>query len=246
LRLEETPRMRATAHARACARIVAACLTLIAGAPAHADAEARFESYEIRVVRPRYFVKTHRLELGLGLGTVLNQTFVYSVLPTALVTYHFSETWALEAQGAYGTSFDREAKQKLWDDFSIRAIVLRPESLANGRVLWTPSYGKFHLTSARVVYFDTHVTLGAGVTGVRYHYDYCESSPPDRVVQAPTFVLGLGQRLFVSRDSSVRLGFELQRASLDAADAACPETTPAHRAAASDDLFGFAAWSLYL
>jgi outer membrane beta-barrel protein len=217
--------------------------------PTAVQADPQFENYEIRVIRPRYFVKSGRAELSAGLGAIMNQTFIYAAVATGLLTWHFTEQLGVEAQAGYALDIDRDDKIALDDSFHIKTILLRPETLANARLVWTPSYGKFNLTASDIVYFDTHVTVGAGYTGIRYVYDHCE--PPDpmpasHTVQYPTVVLGLGQSYFLSKSSSLRIGLELQRFRYDTADGACAPDEAPSAAATNDDVLLFSAWSYYL
>lgn len=211
-------------------------------------AEPQFDRYEIRVIRPRYFVKAAKVELGVGTSFVMNQSFIYSYLATGVLTWHFNEALALEGQFAYGSSFDRSEKRILHDDFDINTVVLRTESMASGRISWTPSYGKYHLTESKVVYFDTFVTAGLGTTGVRYRFDHCEdpgTAPPARVRQYQTFVIGLGQRHFISKSSSFRIGGELQRFTYENVDADCQgSTTPGSKT--NDNVILYLGWSKFL
>ncbi len=230
-------------HARL-ARVLGAVLAVLVWTSA--AAEPRFDEYEIRVIRPRYFTKSGHLELAAGLATIVNQTFIYSFLATGLLTYHLSEAIAFEAQGGYALNADRGDKVRLNDRFAIKTILLRPESVANLRLVWTPSYGKFNLTSSRIVYFDTHLTVGAGMTGIRYLYDYCEdNAPAARTKRYQTAVLGLGQRYFLDRSSSIRIGLDIQRVFVDTADGQC-FPTDVHTVNPSDNLLFYAAWSHYL
>jgi outer membrane beta-barrel protein len=180
------------------------------------------------------------------LATIVNNTFIYSFLATGMMTYHFSEALAVEAQGGYALNADRADKTKLNERFNIKTILLRPESVANGRLSWTPSYGKFHLTASRIVYFDTYLSLGGGVTGVKYLYDYCESNAPAAASKSyPTVVLGLGQRYFIDESSSIRIGLDVQRVMVDTADGQCFPSDE-HVTKPTDNLLFFAAWSYYL
>lgn len=246
--------MRATLS-RALAAVLACAFAL-----PDASAEPRFDGYEIRVIRPRNFIKSGHLELTGGAGAIVNQSFIYTFLATGLLTYHFTESLAIEAQGAYGISADRQDKTHLDNTFGIKTILLRPETLANGRLVFTPSYGKFHLASQKIVYFDTHVTIGAGMTGVRYDYAYCDdpakapleardripTPPSPKSFQYPTGVIGIGQRYFIGEEASFRLGFEYQRYQAKKADAACAPEQAQEGDAGHDNLFLFMAWSYYL
>lgn len=228
-------------------RALAACavVAFALNSASSATAEPRFSNYEIRVIRPRYVTKTGHLEIAGGLATIVNQTFVYTVLATGLLTWHFSEVMAAEVEGGYGKSIDRDDKRRLNDDFNIKTVVLRPESLGNARVVWTPSYGKFHLTASRIVYFDTSVAAGFGTTGVRYQYDHCDGARAAMVKQDQTVVLGLGQRYFVDQHSSIRVGLDFQRVLTDQADASCQQDAP-HEANSINNLLFYMGWSYYL
>lgn len=200
------------------------CLSFasIPGPPA--VAAPSFGGYEVRVIRPRYFIKDDKLELTGGTSVVMNQSFIYSLLVNGILAWHFSETLAVEAQVSYGGSFDKREKRILADDFAIHTVLLRTESLASTRLLWTPSYGKYHLGTSQVVYFDTYLTAGVGTTGIRYQFDHCEGAAadaPSKRRQYPTFVLGLGQRHFIDKQTSFRISGELQRFAYDLADGAC-------------------------
>lgn len=213
-------------------------------------AAPRFDDYEIRVIRPRFFTKSSRLELSAGLATIVNQTFIYSFLATGLIGWHFNETLAAEAQVGYAVTTDRADKHTLHDHFLINTVLLRPESIANARLVWTPSYGKFNLTASKIVYFDTHLTAGAGTTGIRYLYDHCDNAdkPAPASKQYQTAVVGLGQRYFLDRSSSVRIGLDIQRMVVDTADASCfpvgPDTP--HAQNTPDNMLLYVAWSHYL
>src|SRR5690606_35792294 len=117
----------------------------------------------------------------------------------------------------------------------------------------------FHLGTGRIVYFDTHLTAGAGITGIDYRYDHCDDPasvdpkardrvpgpPARRVVDYPTYVVGAGQRYFVDKRSSLRLGFEVHRLMVDTADGECVPDAPG-RTKPTDNLLLFVAWSFYL
>lgn len=222
---------------------------LYAGWQEPAVAALEFKGYEIRVIRPRYVVKARRAELGVGLSAVMNQSFLYSYLATGILTWHLSEVWAFEGQAAFGTTFDRDEKRVLDDDFNINTVILRTEMLANGRVVWTPSYGKYFLTSSHIVYFDTFISAGAGVSGIRYTFKHCDEpgdDPPSaRSKQYPTMILGIGQRHFIDRASSVRIGADWQRFSFNTADGACGADAPG-LPASHDNIILSLGWSRFL
>jgi len=213
------------------------CLALIGEAlvtaPVVYAKDDRFENVEIRVIRPRYFNKRGRFELGAELATIMNETFIYTYLATGAMTYHFSESIALELSGAFGFSIDKEDKRLLFEEFEIKTKIFRTLYLMDAALQWTPIYGKWQLPSGRLVYFDTYLTAGAGLTGIDWKYsDFCvapdlaknpdaELLPADTVKAYPAFMLGIGQRYFINKATSLRFNIRNHSMFYDKLDAEC-------------------------
>ncbi len=202
------------------------------GTSTNANSKEDWEQYEIRVIRPRYFAKRQRLELGAELANIVNQTFLYTYLFTGLATFHFSEDFALELQGSYGFSLDKDEKGILKDEFSIQTELLTTTWDASGSLLWSPIYGKFQMPSGRLVYFDTFLAAGGGMTGVSYEYDWCDGNPTitnpptATTVSYPGAVYGLGQRFFLNKAVSLKWDLRAHTFFYDKRDKSCtPETT---------------------
>jgi len=213
--------------------------TLVSTSPeiARADTEEQFEKYEIRVIRPKYFSKTARLETGAQLSVVMNQSFIYTYLATGLLDYHFSEQWAGEGAFALGFSIDKDDKRSLKSNFKIQTQILRTQYFAEGGALYTPVYGKYQLDSGRLIYLDMFFSAGVGMTGINYLYDHCPKASDVgqgiEVVDPPapttktylTFYTGLGQRIFMDKKLSLRWDVRAHMFGYNAADSACdPET----------------------
>ena len=190
-------------------------------------ARERFEDEEIRVIRPRYFNKRKKLELGAQFSAIMNETFIYTFLASGLASYHLTEFLGVELSAAIGTNIDKEDKRVLFDEFKIKTNIFRTFYTTEAALLWTPIYGKWQLASGRLVYFDTFLLGGVGITGIDWKYnDICtepeEGDPPlpaDKVAQYPTFVFGVGQRYFLSKNTAIHWdlrGHSLQYKSLDA------------------------------
>src|SRR5690606_3852451 len=111
-------------------------------------------------IRPRYFAKRQRLELGTQGLVVTNQTFIYTYMLSGILTYHFSEQLGLELMGAWGSSVDKEDKNTLDSSFNIKTQIVRSKTMLIGNALWTPIYGKYQLSSGRLIYFDTFLSVG--------------------------------------------------------------------------------------
>jgi outer membrane beta-barrel protein len=167
----------------------------------------------------------------------MNQSFIYTYLATGLLDYHFSETLALEGALAYGFSIDKEDKRVLDSNFKIKTQILRTQYFMEGGLLYTPIYGKYQLSSGRLIYVDMFLSAGAGMTGVNYLYDQCPSKdeipagsfvsdPPSPAVKSyPTFFVGAGQRVFMDKKLSLRWDVRGHFFGYNKADGACdPET----------------------
>lgn len=203
-----------------------------------ASAAARFKDYEIRVIRPKYFSKRKRFELGTEMLMVMNDAFVYSLLLSGIVTFHFSESLAVEGALGYGLSFDRSEKTTLFDEFVIKTQVFRTQYFGELSLLYTPIYGKVQLPEGRLVYFDTFLSFGGGMTGVEWRYsDYCQDRSavdknavdiaPNRTVPYPTIAAGIGQKIYYSKSSALRFDLKTHTILYNAGDADCNQENPA-------------------
>ena len=196
-------------------------------------ASARFENYQIRVVRPRYFNKGGRFELGAQGTAVMNDTFVYTYMATGILGYHFSNTLALEFAGSVGFSMDKEEKRILKDEFDVRTQIFRTFYSAEGALQYTPIYGKWQLPSGRLIYFDSYIHFGGGLTGIDWQYDdFCVATkdpttqqdnpiPTNQTVPYPTFVIGFGQRFFISKKNAIKWDIRNHSMNYSQADTAC-------------------------
>ena len=210
-------------------------------ASAATSEDDRFDDFEIRVIRPKFFQKKKRFELGAELTAIMNQTFIYTYLATGLMTYHFGEQIGAELAGSYGISIDKEDKSTLKNSFDIKTQIIRTKFMLGGSLLYTPMYGKYQLKSGRLIYFDTFLSAGAGMTGVEYLYDHCidpnediadatkksayialnGEKPPPKTVTYPTGSIGIGQRLFLSRTLGLRWDVRDYFFSYDLKDGSC-------------------------
>lgn len=201
--------------------------TLVFGA----SEEGNFDNYEIRVIRPKFFSKTGRLELGGEFHAIMNQTFVYSFLATGILDYHFNEMFALEVNGSYGFTVPKEDKRLLQQDFTIETQIVQTQYQLMLAGLWTPVYGKYQLSSGRLIYFDTFLTLGGGLTGVEHTYDHCKANdkpgqvatvvPANHTQSYMTGLVGIGQKFFLNKNTALRWDVRLSGLSIPAVDQSC-------------------------
>lgn len=224
---------------RSLAAFLAAWISVPSSQAVAAQGE-QFDRYEIRVIRPKYFTKTGRLETGAQLSIVMNQSFIYTYLATGILDYHFNEVIAIEGLGAYGFSIDKDDKKTLDSAFKIKTQILRTEYIMEGGLVYTPVYGKYQLSTGKLVYLDTFFAAGAGMTGVRYLYDQCPSpedgiantvTPPAANTKSyPTFYAGGGQRIFIDKKTSLRWDVRGHFFSYNKKDGACDPATASSEA----------------
>lgn len=215
-------------------KVLAILASLAGAAPVSgADESERFKDVEIRVIRPRYFTKTGRLEVGAAVNTIMNESFIYTFLATGLLTYHFSESLAVEGTFSYGLSIDREDKRILFDEFDIKTQIFRTSFISEIALQYTPIYGKWQLPSGKLVYFDTYIQGGVGSTGIEWRYsDFCEDPntaldptaepvPKNTTKSYSTLMAGVGQRYFVSRKMAYKWDLRANRFQYKVLDGEC-------------------------
>lgn len=192
-----------------------------------------FKEFEIRVIRPKFFMKRMRFELGTQFNAIMNQTFIYTYSLGGSLGFHFTDSLGLEIGGSYGFSVDKEDKSTLKDNFDINTLIVRKKYDLTGTIMWTPIYGKYQLTSGRLIYFDTFISAGAGLVGAEWLYDHCPNPNefPDgaTIQEAPAentqayfgYVLGIGQRYFLNKNLSLRWDLKGRFFTYDAVDGDC-------------------------
>lgn len=216
------------------------CLALLLWQPSHSFAEGEsggstFEEFEIRVIKPRYFSKRYRLELGSQFIAVTNQTFIYTYLASANLGYHVTESLGLRFTGAFGFSSDKSDRESLQNQFEIKTQILPTSQILSGEGMWTPMYGKFQLSSGRLIYFDTYFSGGLGSTTIGYTFDQCSSFQegnriiPKRQPRSQsyfTYLMGIGQRFFLSDKESLNWDIKTQYFTSNPVDGGCVEEEP--------------------
>jgi outer membrane beta-barrel protein len=208
--------------------VLLACMPVFGAA---SDSDSKEEVIDTQVIRPRFFSKRNSLEISSEGVVITNQSFIYTYMLSAQADYHFNEYVGAELEYAYGWSVDKKEKTTLVDDFDIRTQIDRVQSMILGGITLTPMYGKYQLSESSLLYFDTFISVGGGVTGIDYQYDQCIQSkgyvaPSPRVVQYPTAFVGIGQRFFVGNRGSLRYDIRSHFYQGDSADGACDVQAP--------------------
>lgn len=196
---------------------------IILSSVVYAEDEDLFSEFEIRVIRPRYFIKKNSFELGLQTGIVANQTFVNTYLGIFLLGFHFNEVFGLELLGATAFTQNKQDKTVLSRDFGINSQNAPVASFYGLNFMWTPMYGKYQVSTGRVVYFDTFFSLGSGLVGISEKYEQCTGSShrEARIVSYPYAEIGMGQRFFFTKRDSIRWDLKSPWFNADSADDSC-------------------------
>ena len=158
------------------------------------------EEYQINVIRPKFFVKKSRTELGTDFAAVINQTFTYTYLMSGAIVYHLTDSWGLGVAGVYGLTVNKDDKDVLKSKFGITVDIFTTKWIAEASVFWTPVYGKYQLASGRLVYFDTYLSAGFGMMGIVIEKKEDEQLP----FSCYSPVIGAGQRFYLSKKTSLR------------------------------------------
>lgn len=194
------------------------------------DGKNEAKDYEINVIRPRYFVKKLKSELGVDLAVVLNQTFTYTYLLSGVLVYHLTDSIGLGIDASYGLTVNKADRKLLSDKFNIEIDIFEIEYLAGLAALWTPVYGKYQLASGRLIYFDTYVSAGVGMMGIETDIEIEKGEKVDsNQYSCYAFTIGVGQRFYLSKNTSLRWQIKNHIISYDGGSRVCapvPEDLP--------------------
>ena len=180
------------------------------------------KDYEINVIRPRYFVKKSKAELGVDLAVVLNQTFTYTYLLSGVLVYHFTNSIGVGIDASYGLTVNKADRKLLSDQFNIEIDIFEVEYLAGLAALWTPVYGKYQLASGRLIYFDTYASAGIGLMGIETDIEIEKGEKVDsKQYSCYAFTIGVGQRFYLSKKTSLRWQIKNHIISYDGGNQVC-------------------------
>lgn len=143
-------------------------------------------------VRKRYFLKSHRSEIGLNAAWLPNDTFVRSYALGASYGYHFNESFFIEVPAGIILNSDSDSTTFLRDNFGVTPDLDDMKWYASAHVGWSPIYGKLAFMSKKVVYFDSSFYTGLGASDARVSGI------------SPHLVLGLAQRFVLSKWMALR------------------------------------------
>jgi hypothetical protein len=175
-------------------------------------ADEDFKRVEIRVVRDRYFQKSLRPELGLGVYASLNKPYLQTVMAQAGLAFYPFEILGIGVDGGLSGSFNKEVCYTLGREFSIEPVITPLQWVAGGKLELAPIYGKYQLPSGDVLYFDWLFKVGAGRGGIYTRKQGCRPAQyvaaTDNTNTAQVSVMeynaSTGQRFFLNKNIALQ------------------------------------------
>ena len=115
------------------------------------------------MVRPQIFNAGNKFEITGAVGYVSNDPYNRVIVPSGLITYHFSERSAIDVHAGYAIYSPKQllsqVRQKIGRDPD---VVSRPQFFITGNYMWTPIYGKINAFGEIVLHYDLYVLGGLG------------------------------------------------------------------------------------
>ncbi|WP_374073650.1 outer membrane beta-barrel domain-containing protein [Bdellovibrio bacteriovorus] len=149
---------------------------------------------DLATIQKNYMPKTNRVQLGAGFTLLPSDVFFRTIGLNLKASYHFTETWGVEAFGYLFTSQARDEVNKLESVQKLSVKSLVSLSAFYGLNLYFNSiYGKTALLNYRIIPFEVYQTIGLGK--VRTHDDE----------ETTSFQIGIGDVFSLSRSSALRL-----------------------------------------
>lgn len=175
--------------------------------------DAAGKSRRIRTLQLRSFTKFGRIEISLAAGLIPNDPFVVYLPLGGRVGYHFNESFAVEASGAYlgdGLRVEGDLSEDLVDNgdrTSVERIILLDQQVwrTNVVAVWSPIFGKGSVLNMGLGYFDFNLVGGVGVLQT----ESPDERDPEQIntninVEA---VLGAGFKFYFLDSFAVRIDF---------------------------------------
>ncbi len=149
------------------------------------------------VVQNRVYAKTKRIQLGLFAGRMIGDPFVSVLSVGTSVGYHFDEYWS--------------AHILAWKDFSSKSDALNTlEQTVQGATTnslfrnyfvgaegaWNLVYGKVNFAGSHILYLDSQLLFGVGMTGTESGASFTEH-------------LGIGQRFWLNNSLALKVEYRL-------------------------------------
>jgi outer membrane beta-barrel protein len=155
---------------------------------------------DVSVVQNLLYPKKDHTELGFHVGWMPFDAFTTTPVGAFSYTMHRSELFALEASlgGGYGLK-SRQYRQLEGPAYGIAPDAYRYLGSLLVDAQYTPIYAKMSVLGGRIFHHDLYLLGGAGLT--------VEQSiiPDSAMAYSPTVGLGVGARVFLSKEAAIRI-----------------------------------------
>lgn len=159
---------------------------------------ARGDESELGVVQNRLYSKAKRFEFSLFGGTVSSDPFLSMRSLGVAAGWHFNEYLAFSVIGWKYYVSPSSALKTFEQTIGATTNNNPPVSYVGGELSASLLYGKLSLVGKKIIYYDFHITGGAGQTStVNGNYF------------TPT--AGVGQKVFLSQNTFLRIDYRIQR-----------------------------------
>lgn len=166
---------------------------------------AQGQDSKMGVVQNRLFSKEHKFALGILGGTSIADPFLAIKNYGLTVGYHFNEFVGVSLVG-WKNKVGSSSALKTAEEQGKDQNTVDPNWFAGGEVLGSVMYGKLSLLGARIIYYDMHLSLGAGMTS----FERFKASGKSGSATSITGIWGIGQRFYVTQGLSLRLDYRNQ------------------------------------
>ena len=190
--------------------VLALCLQTSIAAP---SAEVEPAKRIIKVLPPKSFQKIGRLEVATHLGEVVNDPFIRRHLIGAGFTWHLTDIVGVELSGTFSPDLGRAdwkpLTKQIVDNNHVTPDISKVIGMGGVHLQFAPIYGKTAL-NGRIVHFDLFGSFGIGAA---HTVDDLEAlgkigdpvAESTRVQTHPSLDTGVGLRVAISRDLTIRL-----------------------------------------
>lgn len=159
---------------------------------------ARGDETELGVVQNRLYSKAHRFEAQLFTGIVASDPFLSIKNYGLALGYHFNEYIGVSAIGWRNMVGPSSALETFRAARGADSNTNEPRSFLGGEVTGSFLYGKLSLVGKAIIYYDMHVSAGAGLTFTESGNNF-------------TPMIGIGQQVYLNKNFSLRIDYRLQR-----------------------------------
>mgnify|MGYP000505615145 CR=1 FL=1 len=157
---------------------------------------ARGSAPEMGVVQNRTYSKALRIESSIFAGISTTDPFLSVRTAGGSIGFHFSEYLAFHVVAFKSFVSPSTALKTFEDTIAATTNYNSPKWFVGAEGSASLLYGKLSLLGQKILYYDMHLTGGAGLTSTR-NGDYF----------TPT--LGLGQQVYLSQNISLRLDYRV-------------------------------------